>query len=454
MSISRTKFSVNFSSLEYWDVGSTFLTLINKCDWNTIALIDMIKIRSEEASADEISERRVLLLDKISFDEGKIHAGKKNKTRMKQYKAYEGDIVVSKINARKGAIGIVKNLTPISSTIHFRTLVPNPDVVDTKFLWLALRSSYCRNQFEILTGGQGKGEISEEKLLQIEVPFPPLSIQQKIVAYWTSSKAFITDTEKAIAKTNTKTQVRFLADLGLPIPKKIVPPKFFASSWKEFNRWSVSYNQAILSMIDLTQGKYPVAELGSILEMVQYGTSEKANTTGKGTPVVRMNNIKDGYLDFSDLKHINLSDKTIQTLLLKDGDILINRTNSKELVGKCAVFHDIDNYVYASYIIRVRVQLNIALPDFIAYCINSVIGRKQIDALSRQIIGQANINSQELRSLLLPLPPLDIQQKIMRHIKTNKQAALSKTQKTTMLWQETQEKIEKLILGTLSVEDI
>lgn len=79
MSISRTKFSVNFSSLEYWDVGSTFLTLTNKCDWNTIPLIDIAKIRSEEASVDEISERSVLLLDRISFDEGEIHAGKKIK---------------------------------------------------------------------------------------------------------------------------------------------------------------------------------------------------------------------------------------------------------------------------------------------------------------------------------------------------------------------------------------
>ncbi len=454
MSISRTKFSVNFSSLEYWDVGSAFLKLTNSCVWKTRQLIDIIDIRSDEASAVEISEKKVLLLDRISFDEGKIHSGKKVQTRMKQYKAFKGDIVVSKINARKGAIGIVKNKVPVCSTIHFRTLIPTCDIVDTKFLWLALRSSYCRNQFEISTGGQGKGEISEERLLQIEVPFPPLPIQQKIVEYWKSSKAFITDTDQDITKTNKKTQGRFIADLGLPLPKKIVPPKFFASNWKNFNRWSVSYNQTILSMIDLTEGKYPVVELGSILEMVQYGTSEKANTTGNGTPVLRMNNIKDGYLDFSDIKHINLPKKTTQTLLLRDGDILFNRTNSKELVGKCAVFHDDTNYVYASYIIRVRIQPHRALPDFIAYCINSFIGRKQINALSRQIIGQANINSQELRSLLLPLPPLDIQQKIMEHIEINRQVISSQKQEITMLKQETQKKIEKLILGTLSVEDL
>ncbi len=100
-------------------------------------------------------------------------------------------------------------------------------------------------------------------------------------------------------------------------------------------------------MIDLTRGRYPVVELGSILEMVQYGTSEKANTAEKGTPVLRMNNIKDGYLDYSNLKTRSSSEKTRESSLLVEGDILFNRTNSKEQVGKCAVFHGSDEYVFA-----------------------------------------------------------------------------------------------------------
>lgn len=100
-------------------------------------------------------------------------------------------------------------------------------------------------------------------------------------------------------------------------------------------------------------------------------------------------------------------------LALQDGGILINRTNSKELVGKCAVFHEPGLYVFASYLKRLRAKEAEADPDYLAWAVNSVVGRQQIDALSRQIIGQANINAEEIRSLQVPLPPLKVQRRIM-----------------------------------------
>src|SRR5262245_31046219 len=111
-----------------------------------------------------------------------------------------------------------------------------------------------------------------------------------------------------------------------------------------------------------------------------------------------MNNLFEGRLDLGDMKHVVLPPSEVAGLALKDGDILINRTNSKELVGKCAVFHESPLYVFASYLIRLRTN-DEADPDYVAWVINSVLGRQQIDALSRQIIGQANINTEEIRGL-------------------------------------------------------
>lgn len=330
-------------------------------------------------------------------------------------------------------------------------------IVLPEYVYLLFNSRkliWAVNAASIGSSAVSRNRFKESDFLGFKVPIPPLTIQQKIVDHWEAVQKAVIKANARVDQIEKEIQVRFLSDLGLPKPKSSIPPKCFSANWQSFERWSVGYNQAIMSMIDLMEGKYPVVELGSILEMVQYGTSEKANTSKKGTPVLRMNNIKDGYLDYSNIKHVALPKKNRESLLLVDGDILFNRTNSKELVGKCAVFHSHDEYVFASYLIRVRPDKDRAISDFVVYCINSVIGRQQIDALSRQIIGQANINSQELRSLRLPLPPIDSQQEIMAHIERGRNEIVQQMETVTQLKSETQSEIEKMILGTLSVEEL
>lgn len=180
-------------------------------------------------------------------------------------------------------------------------------------------------------------------------------------------------------------------------------------------------------------------------------TDEKANAEKKGIPVIRMNNIVDGYLDLTNLKHISLSTQELQRWLLYDGDILFNRTNSKELVGKCAVFHEKGDYVFASYLIRIRTDGTRANPDYVSFIINSYIGRQQIDAMSRQIIGQANINTEELRSLRIPLPPLNIQQSIIERVHLKRAEVDLQHEKAKQIHQEAEAEIEAMILGTKKV---
>jgi type I restriction enzyme S subunit len=197
----------------------------------------------------------------------------------------------------------------------------------------------------------------------------------------------------------------------------------------------------------VTRGKYPVVDLGSLLELVQYGTSEKANTNNDGVAVIRMNNILDGELDLGNLKHLRLPKNEMAKLLLKNGDILFNRTNSKELVGKCAVFHAQGEYVFASYLIRLRADSSKANPDFLAYVVNSPIGRQQINALSRQIIGQANINSVELRDLQIPLPSLNVQKQMMERVASGREEIAREREAADRNTREINAEIEALIMG-------
>jgi len=92
-------------------------------------------------------------------------------------------------------------------------------------------------------------------------------------------------------------------------------------------------------------------------------------------------------VDTTELKHLELPDKVRCGLLLADGAILVIRTSgSRDLVGTCAVFHEPGEYVFASYLIRLRPNPGKANPDFIVWFLNSSLGRQQVDATSRQIM--------------------------------------------------------------------
>ena len=148
---------------------------------------------------------------------------------------------------------------------------------------------------------------------------------------------------------------------------------------------------------------------------IQYGTSSKANLDASGIPVLRMGNILQGDLDLSDLKYLSAQDTDVQKTLLDHGDLLFNRTNSAELVGKCAVFKGTPSPAcFASYLIRVSFAM--VLPEFASAYINSEHGRRYISQVRSQQVGQANVNGTKLAAMPIPLPPLAEQQRIVAEV--------------------------------------
>lgn len=367
--------------------------------------------------------------------------------------ARPGDIVVAKIDLKNGAVGIVpKDWTNVVVTGHFAVYEPDRTKLLPEYLLRIIQSDFFKaHLFRNKVGAEGRKEVKLDFFESENIPLPSLAEQKAIVAHWRKAQDELAAARERVEKRKAAIDARFFSDLGLKSPEQLSVPKAFAVLWSDFRRWGVGFNYLNLSGADLTRGKYPVAELGSLLDLVQYGTSEKANSNSDGIAVIRMNNIVDGQFDFTNLKHLRLSKKEIEKLLLKDGDILFNRTNSKELVGKCAVFHAPGEFIFASYLIRVRAVSEKANPDFLAYVINSPIGRQQIDALSRQIIGQANINSVELRGLQIPLPPLAVQEKIIECVAEGRAEISREQESAERLSQKIVTDVEALILGAKSV---
>ncbi len=156
--------------------------------------------------------------------------------------------------------------------------------------------------------------------------------------------------------------------------------------------------------------------VGEMVEALQYGTSAKTSEDASGVPVLRMGNIKEGSLVLDSVKYLPVNHKEFPALLLQDGDLLFNRTNSAELVGKSAVYRGNPSPCScASYLIRARLKPGY-VPEFLAYFINSPFGRAWIRSVVSQQVGQANVNGTKLKALSVPVPKLSEQRRIVTEV--------------------------------------
>ncbi len=220
--------------------------------------------------------------------------------------------------------------------------------------------------------------VSDGDVLDAIVPLPPLLEQRRIVARIRAAMARVDEVRALRGETAAEADVveaALVADLLSTLPAGT-----------------------------------PTTELGKVLSRSQYGTSQKASLTGAGVPVYRMGNIQRGRLVHGDMKTVELPPAEIRKYALRSGDILINRTNSLELVGKAACVGEIPpDAVFASYLVRLIVNQGKALPEFVSFVINSRVGREYVLRTARRAIGMVNINSEEIAKMPIPLPPLDVQ---------------------------------------------
>ena len=158
---------------------------------------------------------------------------------------------------------------------------------------------------------------------------------------------------------------------------------------------------------------WEVVTIGDIVTEVRYGTSKPAVEGGK-YPYLRMNNLTaDGHLDLNDLKYIDIPDDEIEKCVVRKGDVLFNRTNSIELVGKTAVFDLPEDMIIAGYIIRVRLTEKM-LPEVLSQYMNLEALKGILRGMAKGAVNQANINAQELQSIKVYIPEMELQKQFVK----------------------------------------
>lgn len=158
---------------------------------------------------------------------------------------------------------------------------------------------------------------------------------------------------------------------------------------------------------------WPVAPLGDVAPIRQYGLSVRGSASGD-LPIVRMTNLRDGRVMFTDLQYVSLPDREAERYKLADGDLLFNRTNSADLVGRVGLVTSPPPSVFASYLIRLRCDCSTMLPAFLCAFLNWGPTQAILRGMATRGVSQANISASTLATLAVPVPPVAEQVAVAR----------------------------------------
>jgi len=148
---------------------------------------------------------------------------------------------------------------------------------------------------------------------------------------------------------------------------------------------------------------WDVKPLGRLVSSVEYGSSTKSDTQGQ-IPVLRMGNLQNGKIDWTDLVFTS-NEREISKYQLRSGDVLFNRTNTIDLVGKTSIYNGERPAIFAGYLIRIKADKSLLNSRFLNYILNAQFSKNYSNKVLSVAVGQANINGQKLKTYPIPLPP-------------------------------------------------
>lgn len=263
---------------------------------------------------------------------------------------------------------------PVATNQQINSVIFDDDKIYYRFGFYALK--LLKNDLKKIAPSTTVAIINKSRFSELKIPCPPLEEQKRIATILDKADGIHKKREQAIKLADDFLRAKFLEMFGTP-----------ANNIHRF----------------------PKGTIRDLVDSVNYGTSAKASIDSGKYPILRMGNITyQGRWDFTDLKYLDLSVKEKDKYLVKEGDLLFNRTNSKELVGKTAVYEEDRPMAFAGYLIRVRPN-SIGNNYYISGYLNSIHGKITLMNMCKSIVGMANINAQELQNIEILIPPKHLQ---------------------------------------------
>ena len=317
---------------------------------------------------------------KICFDDCKYISKEEYDSLSEGAKPKVGDMLFCRVGTLGKPI-IIPEGTPLFGTFvslgYLRNR--NSDRCDLNYLKYWMYSNSFWKQVNANVKGASQVNLNTGWLSKFDIDLPGIAEQRYRISVLDKCKSVIEKREAELAALDNLIKARFVEMFGDPVKN----PK----GWE-------------------------VVTIGDIVTEVRYGTSKPAVEGGK-YPYLRMNNLTaDGHLDLNDLKYIDIPDDEIEKCVVRKGDVLFNRTNSIELVGKTVVFDLQEDMIIAGYIIRVRLNKRL-LPEILSQYMNLEALKDILRSMAKGAVNQANINAQELQSIKVYIPDMELQKQFI-----------------------------------------
>lgn len=233
-------------------------------------------------------------------------------------------------------------------------------------------------------------QVTGSVLNKMLIPLPPIKEQQRIVNRIESLFAKLDRAKELIENTLAQFEQNKMAILHKAFTGELT------AKWRKENN------------IDLSS--WQEKTIDELCTSLKYGTSKKSKPEGS-VVVLRMGNLQNGEIDWSNLMYTDDKDD-IEKYLLKKGDVLFNRTNSPELVGKTSIYRGEYPAIYAGYLIKLDYGKNI-IGEYLNYMMNSTKAKHYCYTVKTDGVSQSNINAKKIGAFEIPVPTIEEQQEIV-----------------------------------------
>lgn len=361
--------------------------------------------------------------------------------------------IYNRLFAWKGSFAIVPDeYTDCFVSTEFPQFIVNEDRILPRYLYLFFmckNTIKAVNEASIGSAAVSRNRFKEEDFLDFEIPLPPLTIQQTIVGQWQNFQDEIRAAKNRIENIKQTLETKFLQKLGIVLPLVTLRKGAFALEWKEFERWDTFFYREDFVNLEKQLKSMRHAPLGEILNFTS--RTWKTSDFPEGTfQYIEISNVtKDEGIIGSKSIDVNKAPSRATTLL-KEGDIIL-ATTRPYLGAFTVVSEKYANCVCSSgFALADKIKIPDIKKDFLLFYLKSPAGLRQME---RRMTGglYPAIVQEELEKILIPLPPLNVQQEIIQQVDEGRVKIAHEGEYSDRKSREIEVEMEALILGTKTI---